>query len=131
MIIDDDACRCAVFDEQGRLIPAVELTCALAQIVLLEYPKSSIVIEDDALEELQPEIEAFGGHCRPGGATLAQVSTAIKQFDAVLGGGSSGRFWFRESAPTCDAILTLAHLLQAISRSDAPLSEVVAASISK
>lgn len=45
---------------------------------------------------------------------------------AICGGGATGRVWLRDAVPACDAILTLAQLLQALSRDDAPLSQVVA-----
>jgi hypothetical protein len=38
----------------------------------------------------------------------------------------AGRYWFAEGHPTCDAMLTLVHLLHALSQSDRPFSEVVA-----
>ena len=50
----------------------------------------------------------------------------MRAHQAVFGGGASGRFWFSESFPTCDAILALAKVLELLSQSDAPFSEVVA-----
>jgi len=38
---------------------------------------------------------------------------------------NDGRVWFGESPPTCDAIVTLAGMLQALSLSDASLGEVI------
>ena len=39
--------------------------------------------------------------------------------------GQSGRFWFRDPVPTCDAILAIAYVLKSLSESDAPFSEVM------
>ena len=44
---------------------------------------------------------------------------------APFAADGAGRYWFAEAYPACDALLTLLHLLQALSRSDTPLSEVV------
>ena len=44
---------------------------------------------------------------------------------ALLGGGTSGRIWHREAVPAADALKTLTMLLAILSKSDAPLSQVV------
>jgi phosphomannomutase len=58
-------------------------------------------------------------------ASRSSVALAMREADASFAGGDSGRYWFRESMPTCDAVLTLAKLLQALSRSDAEMSLVL------
>ncbi len=50
----------------------------------------------------------------------------MRRQQAVFGADGVGRYWFAESYPTCDALLTVVHLLQALSRSDSPLSRVIA-----
>ena len=45
--------------------------------------------------------------------------------NAIFGADGYGRYWFADSHLACDALLTLVHLLQALSHSDTPFSEVV------
>src|SRR5207302_1529712 len=46
------------------------------------------------------------------------IVQAMNRQPAVFGADGTGRYWFAESYPTCDAVLTVVHLLQALSRSD-------------
>jgi phosphomannomutase len=124
ILIDDDGQRCAILDEGGRLVPSKAISAILAEAALAEEPGGPIAIEASTIDELQPIVERWGGQTLDGSETLASMSQAMRTHQALLGGGRSGRFWFRESFPSCDAILTTAKLLQALSRSDAPLSAV-------
>lgn len=129
ILIDDDGQTCTFFDERGTLIPAPALTLVLAEALLEEAPGSGIVVEESAAANLRPMLEAWKGRVIPSGTTLTAVSQAMRRHDAQLAGGDSGRFWFRESFPTCDAVLTLAKVLQALSRSDAEFSVVAGAKL--
>lgn len=48
--------------------------------------------------------------------------------DGVIETVASGRYWFQREIPTCDAFLTMAATLSALSHSDAGLSDVIAGS---
>lgn len=127
LLVDDDGQTCVVWDERGEPVPARQLTLLLAETILAEARHSHIVLETEAAAELLRSIERRDGLCALAEATPCSVSQAMRETNAVFGGGDSGRFWFRESIPTCDAVLTLAKLLQALSRSDAEMSAVIAA----
>ena len=50
----------------------------------------------------------------------------MRQHDALLGGGPSGRLWHAVGRlPLADALRTLTLLLVLLSRDDSPLSEVL------
>ena len=53
------------------------------------------------------------------------VTRAMRRHQAAFGADGVGRFWFAESFPTCDALLTVVHLLQALSHSDETLSHII------
>ena len=53
------------------------------------------------------------------------IVLAMREQSAAFAADGKGRYWFTEAYPTCDALLTLVHLLQVLSRSDLPLSEVI------
>ena len=56
--------------------------------------------------------------------TREGVWEAWDRHRADVAGGPSGRYWFDAPGPVCDAVITVAHILQALSRDDTPFSEV-------
>jgi phosphomannomutase len=125
LLIDDDGCRTGFLDEEGRLIPAREITRLFGQLLLSEHPGALIAVESTALPSLEPVITGRGGRVIDGGSTQASVARALLENEAIFAGGDSGRYWFRESFPTTDAVLTFAKMLNLLSRSDARFSELV------
>lgn len=107
LLIDDDGQRCAWFDELGNLIPPRRVTALLGEIELEQHPENILVDEAAA------------------GSTRGSISLAMRSQSALCGGGDSGRVWFADAYPICDAMLTLAKVLQALSRSDTPFSEAI------
>lgn len=126
LLIDDDGQTCSVFNERGELVSARQITLLLADVILAEARNSHLVIEQSAAQALLRPIDRRDGFVAMSDACRSSIALGMRQADAVFAGGDSGRYWFRESIPTCDAVLTLARLLQGLSRSDAELSEVVA-----
>jgi len=116
VVIDDDGQTCGFLDERGELITPRAVTRVLANLIRSQQPDAVLAIESSAMTAFPGAIDA--GH------SLWSMSSAIREQKAALGGGDSGRVWFRESFPTCDAILTVGHVLQALSRSDAEFSQV-------
>ena len=124
VLIDDDGQRCGFVDERGELISSRDLTGLLAELMLDEHPAAAIVVESAAEDSLRSRIEKAGGTCLASGPAPARMAQSMSDKNAIFGGGDSGRFWFRESFATCDAVLTLAKVLDLLSRSDSSFSEV-------
>ncbi len=125
VIIGDDGQSCAFFDEHGRLIPQSRITELVAAVTLNLHPGRLVAIEHAAFDSLKPVIEKRGGECIDAGETLELMSNAIRDQRAIFGGGTGPRMWFGDTFPTCDAVLSIAKVLEALSQSDAPFSEVV------
>lgn len=123
-LIDDDGANVAVLDEVGNLLDPGDLVCLLAEVLSAEKTDGAVVIENTVREQLQPRIAGRNQRCWLGGWTSADLWQAMSHEAALCGGGANGRVWFPDSVPVCDGILTLARLLQALSRDDAPLSQV-------
>ncbi|HUG91353.1 MAG TPA: hypothetical protein VML55_10995, partial [Planctomycetaceae bacterium] len=124
VLIDDDGQRTGFLDERGRVVDAGAVTKLVGRLLLAERPGGSVVVEGASLALLAGDIERCGGRALDGGACFAEMARAMRNEAAVLGGGTSGRLWFAESFPTCDGILTLARVLDVLSRSDAAFSAV-------
>ena len=92
--------------------------------MLTEHPGETAAIETSLIQSVYPVVELSGGQLVDGGATMAEMSRAMREQSASIGGGDSGHLWLHEACPTSDAVITLAHVLALLSRSDAPLSEV-------
>tara|TARA_R110002095_G_scaffold152237_4_gene132131 strand:+ start:93906 stop:95252 length:1347 start_codon:yes stop_codon:yes gene_type:complete len=123
MLIDDDSRRCAFFDEAGTLLPQHLISQFLMNALAVEYASKEFLLEEECLAQL-PDLPP-GWNVHPHTGTLAGGYFQMQTKQAVYAGGQSGYHWFRETVPTCDAILTLAHVLAALSFSDAPFSEVL------
>ena len=123
VVIDDDGQRTGFLDERGQLVDSGTITTLVARILLIEHPGAAVVLEQHGLTALTGEMERLGARVADGGRTFADVAHAMRRELAVLGGGRSGRWWFRESFPTSDAVLTLARVLDVLSRSDAAFSD--------
>ncbi len=114
MLVDDDGEQCVLFDENGRLVPpqvvARLLTADLGNGATAEARCSPTVAVDSPDRRRRRE----------------EVTATMRQEQLTFAVDGAGRYWFAEAYPACDALLTLVHLLQALSRSDTPLSEVAA-----
>jgi phosphomannomutase len=125
VLLADDGQLAAFFDEHGRLVPAVSISKLVARTLINAQQGSTIVVERNAASELQPFIEAAGGTCLESGVLCEEMSLAMSKHRAVFGCGSSGRLWFGETFPTCDALISMARVLESLSQSDAPFSDVL------
>lgn len=123
LIIDDDSRRCAFFTESGTLLPNAKVSRFLMQALSREQSSRNFLLDQTCQAEWN-DVPA-GWNISTHAGTLADSYFQMMQQQAVYAGGQSGYHWFRDAVPTCDAILTLAHILAALSFSDAPFSEVV------
>lgn len=86
-----------------------------------------VVLETATPDSILRAIRVQGGRVVTSDPRPAQMERTMRQHDALLGGGSSGRFWYRASQKhfSADALMTLTLLLQILSQSDRPLCEVL------
>ena len=127
MLIDDDGFGCRWIDERGKPVPLTAAVRVLADFVLGESPQQTVIAAEPLADSLQMSIVRHGGTLLPLTPSAARFSSSIEQHQAVFAADEQGRCWFFEAYPTCDAVLTLAKMLQALSRSDARFSDVIGA----
>lgn len=123
MLIDDDSRQTAFFSEAGELLPNHAIVRLLMQALAAEQPHARFVLDVNCREQLGETPADWSVSTHRG--TLADSYFQMQQHQAVYAGSHTGYHWFRETVPTCDAILTLAHVLAALSFSDAPVSELL------
>lgn len=124
LVIDDDGERCTILDETGTPLARQQVVDMLCRRLLRDHPGGTVVVTSDLASHVESTVSALAGRLVVTGPESAELARAVSAEHAVLGAGGDQRCWFDEDYPACDAVLTLAAVLQAMSWSDAPLSEV-------
>lgn len=124
LVIDDDGERCTILDETGTPLARQQIVDMLCRRLLRDHPGRTVVVTSDLASHLGTTVGALAGTLVVSGPDSAELARAVSAEHAVLGAGGDQRCWFDEDYPACDAVLTMAAVLQAMSWSDAPLSEV-------
>ena len=130
--IDDDGCRCRLWDERGAVVPFEQLFVVLAcRFSRREPDPATIVLEEGCANALAAALDELGFQiCRCAGpaSELHEVMAAEK---AALGADARGRIWYAEPGGpvAADALGTLTLLLGILSEDDRPLSEVLDAGV--
>ena len=120
--IDGDGETCHALDEQGHAILPERLLLLLAT----QLSAGTVVLETGTLQAVADRLEQLGMQVAVSSPRRADMAAAMQEHDAMLGGGPSGRFWHAQlGLPLCDALMTVTRLLQTLSRSDDPLSQVL------
>lgn len=123
-LIADDGQRCQVVDERGAPIATAELAARLSELAMSDGASPVVVLDEPLAAPLAEPFTARGWQVASVPGTREQVGRALRARGAVFGAEASGRFWFADATPCCDAVVTLARVLQALSRSDAPASRL-------
>jgi phosphomannomutase len=127
LLVDDDGQRTVFLDEAGAPLTGMQATSLFVGLLAEEFPGRALVVARPASKSSSVVGSAAAGarhfECEP---SLEGCAAAMRRHQAVFGASGGGHYWFYEGFPTCDAIVTVARLLQVLSRSDTPLSEVAA-----
>jgi phosphomannomutase len=127
LLIGEDAQRCRAFDERGRELNVADLCGGFVRLSREECGAPGVVLDDSLPPDARERLKALTGRIETVDRTREAMSRRLHASQAAFGLQAGGRYWFREAHPVCDAALTLARLLQALSRSDAPTSALRAA----
>jgi phosphomannomutase len=122
VLIAEDGQILRAWDEQGEELPADALCRQFAYLAREDEAAPAIVLGPGWDVSAVTRLESLGCRIAHTDAGREAVALAMRREHAALGAEQCGRYWFRDSSPACDGILTLAKLLQALSRSDAPAS---------
>ncbi|MDX1969698.1 MAG: hypothetical protein SFV23_21170 [Planctomycetaceae bacterium] len=145
MWIGEDGQTCAVFDETGRRAAVENFIPWLARSTVEDRPPEADRVflaagQAPPLNEdvwnVRPVSQLDAADSLPRSdrpwwlelpeASLAEFRQSLRRCQAAAGMDPSRRFWLGGAVPTCDAIVTLAAVLRALSWSDASLSQRLA-----
>jgi len=127
---DGDADRLMCVDEKGQTVRCDTMTALLAREFLKRYPGATIVHDLRCSWALRELVEAMGGKTRRERVGHAFMKKTMREANAVFGGELSGHFYYRDNFWCDSGLITLAEMLNLLSASDKPLSQL-AAEVSK
>ncbi len=126
LVIDEDSQHVAFVTDSGRLVSSKEVARLLIEIAQRENHQARFVVASSMMGDVMQWLSGRDATAIDGGELTANLVRLLVESDAVLALSSDGRVWFRQREIACDAVLVLANILQALSLSDAPFTEVVA-----
>jgi phosphomannomutase len=121
---DGDADRLMMVDETGRTIGCDLMTALMAGYFLKKEPKSTIVYDLRSSRAVAEEIIKYGGTPRRERVGHAFMKKALRDSHAIFGGELSGHFYYRDNFCADSGMITFVHMLNIISQSDSPVSEL-------
>jgi phosphomannomutase len=128
---DGDFDRCFFFDEKGAFIEGYYIVGLLAEAFLLKQPGSKIIHDPRLLWNTEAVVKEFGGtavQCKTGHAFIKEMMRGV---DAVYGGEMSAHHYFRDFFYCDSGMIPWLLVLELISKSGKPLSQLVAECIAR
>ena len=126
LAFDGDADRVFLVDERAEGVSGSEVTALVATAMLERSPGAKIVhnlITSWAVPEVIRERGGTPVRTRVGHSFIKQV---MAETEAVFGGEHSGHYYFRDNYRADSGLIAAVVVLERLSRSDGPLSEMLA-----
>ncbi len=124
---DGDADRIGIVDEQGGIIWGDTLMCLYWREIMPEHPGTPAIIEVKCSQALVDEVVRLGGKPFFYKTGHSLIKAKMKEIDAVFTGEMSGHMFFAdEFYGFDDAFYATGRLLRILSKSDMPLSQLLA-----
>ncbi len=126
LAFDGDGDRIGVVDETGRIIWGDELMILLSRSILESKPGATIIAEVKCSQNLFDDIEKHGGTAVMWKAGHSLIKAKMKETNAALAGEMSGHIFFADRFYGFDdATYAGARVLEILSKTDKPLSELL------
>lgn len=124
---DGDGDRVGIVDETGRIIWGDELMILFSRSVLASRPDATIIGEVKCSQRLYDDIASRGGNGIMWKAGHSLIKAKMKETNAALAGEMSGHIFFADRFYGFDdATYAGARVLEILSNTDQPLSELLA-----
>jgi len=125
LAFDGDADRVFLVDERAKPVSG-SVTTALVAVSMLEKHRGATVLYNCISSRVVPEVIAEHGgagvRTRVGHSFIKQV---MAETGAVFGGEHSGHYYYRDNYRADSGIITALLVLELMSKSDRPLSELL------
>ena len=123
---DGDADRAGFIDEKGEIIPMDMITALVAEDMLRSHPGSTIFYDLRSSWAVKEVIEEHGGKPMMSRVGHAFIKQQMRENDALFAGELSGHYYFKANFTAESSSLAVLCLANIVSRSDKPLSELIA-----
>jgi phosphomannomutase/phosphoglucomutase len=124
---DGDADRIGVITDRGEILWGDELLLLFSRFILKENPGATIIGEVKCSQKLYDDIVRHGGRAIMWKAGHSLIKGKMRQEQALLAGEMSGHLFFADRYfGYDDALYASLRLLEILSRTDLPLSEMLA-----
>ncbi len=125
LAFDGDADRVFLIDEKAQPVSGSTTTAMVASAMLRRYPGATVLynlISSKAVPEVIAEEGGVGVRTRVGHSFIKQT---MAETGAVFGGEHSGHYYYRDNYRADSGIITAFIVLELMSNSDLPLSELI------
>ncbi|MBP5226357.1 MAG: phosphomannomutase/phosphoglucomutase [Kiritimatiellae bacterium] len=123
---DGDADRAGFVDEKGEIIAMDLITALVAQDVLASHPGGVIFYDLRSSKVVKEVIEAAGGVPMMSRVGHSFIKQQMRDHNALFAGELSGHYYFKDNFTAESSSLAILALANIVSRSDKPLSELIA-----
>jgi len=122
---DGDGDRAVFVDDQGRVVPGNLVLVILSRHYLRKNRGAAVVYEVSCSMVVEETIKAFGGRPILSRVGHTYIYEKMIKENAVLGGETSGHFYFRDIYNFDDAIYASLKMAEAIAEDGRRLSEII------
>ncbi len=123
---DGDADRCFFVDDLGEFVPGDFATALLARAMLAKEPGAPIIYDVRASWAVPHAIEEAGGVPLVNRVGHAFIKQRMREVDALFAGEVSAHYYFRDFTRADTGVVPFLVMLELVSRSGRPLSELLA-----
>jgi phosphomannomutase len=124
LAFDGDADRVFLIDEKAQPISGSTTTAIVASVMLQRHPGATILYNLICSKAVPETIEEEGGVAVRTRVGHSYIKGVMAETGAVFGGEHSGHYYYRDNYRADSGIITAFVVLELLSRTDRPLSEV-------
>jgi len=125
LAFDGDADRVFLVDELAQPVSGSLTTALVAASMLKKYPGETILYNLICSHVVPEVVEELGGHSVRTQVGHSIIKQVMAETGAVFGGEHSGHYYYRDNFRADSGIITALLVLELLSQSDQPLSELL------
>ncbi len=123
---DSDCDRLSILDEKGNFVDANEILASIYYYLIKYRNEKGDIVKNLATSNLVDAVaKKFGYQCHEVDVGFKNISSGIKEYDALLGGESSGGLTMRGYIYGKDSTFASALFLEMVSHMKKPVSEII------
>jgi phosphomannomutase len=126
LAFDGDADRVFLVDESGEPVSGSLTAALVARSILEKHPHEKVIYSLTCSRVVPETIREMNGEPIRSRVGHSFIKAMMAETGAIFGGEHSGHYYFRDHYRADCGLLAALHVLEVLSRSDAPLSKVLA-----